>query len=223
MTHMRVQSSNIAHDLRTPLARLRAKLETLLHQRVEHNHSVSAEDLSAALEQIDHITGTFNALLRLTQIESGVQRASFTSIKLSEIGKKIEETFGPVVEDGGQTLVLDVTGDGYVIGDADLLIQLIANLIKNALRYGPVGQTIFLTINSHSLVLTDQGSGIPLAERESVLEPLYQGEGARQGQGVGLGLSIVRAICELHNARLSLNHGHEGVGLMVSVTFSCMM
>lgn len=220
MTQMRVQSSNIAHDLRTPLARLRAQVETMLNTLIKYKRPVSTDDLGNALEQIDCITGTFNALLRLTQIESGAQRTFFTPVNLSELGKQIEETFGPVVEDAGQTLILNTTAHSSVMGDVDLLIQLTANLIQNSICYGPSGQTITLSIGDNQLSVNDQGPGITPSEREAVLEPLYQGEYTRQGQGFGLGLSIVRAISDLHDAELSLNEGAGGVGLLVIVKFS---
>lgn len=219
MTQMRVQSSNIAHDLRTPLARLRAQIETSLIALSNQNRPVTPDDLGAALEQIDHITGTFNALLRLARIESGAGREAFVYFDLGTLANDVAETFGPVVEDANQSLILDITDAGQVTGDHDMLVQLLANLIQNALRYGPDGQEITLRVRGLRLSVSDQGPGVPFAEREKVLQPLYQGENTRQGPGFGLGLSLVRAISDLHKAELSLSDGPEGCGLTVTVQF----
>lgn len=200
---MRVQSSNIAHDLRTPLARLRAQIEVNLIALTQQNRQITPDDLSAALEQIDQITATFEALLRLARIESGAGR----------------EAFGPVVEDAGQTLCIEMTNPATVHGDHDMLVQLLANLIQNALQHGAQEQTILLHVHGTYLSIRDQGPSIPLKEREKVLQPLYQGERTRQGKGSGLGLALVRAIADLHKADLALSDGPKGQGLTVSLQF----
>ncbi|MEM1375397.1 MAG: ATP-binding protein [Pseudomonadota bacterium] len=220
MTQMRVQSSNIAHDLRTPLARLRAQIESSLIAATERNQPVSPDVLAEALEQVDQITGTFDALLRLARIESGAGRAAFTPVDLGALAREVGETFGPVVEEAGQTLAVGATDAAHVPGDRDMLIQLLANLIQNALRHGADAQTITLHAHGPRLTVSDEGPGIPFAERENVLHPLYQGETTRQGDGVGLGLALVSAIAKLHEADLSLADGPNGRGLTVTVHFS---
>ncbi len=216
---MRVQSSNIAHDLRTPLARLRAQIETNLLALSENGKPVSVDDLGAALEQIDTITGTFNALLRLARIEDGEGKAAFAPVDLGSLAQQVSATFGPVIEDAGQSLDLQIADDATITGDHDLLVQLVANLIQNALRYGPDGQSITLSIAGTQLSVCDQGPGIPAANRVQVLQPLFQLESARQNDGFGLGLSMVRAICKLHDADLTLADGPNGRGLAVMVEF----
>ncbi|WP_299934708.1 HAMP domain-containing sensor histidine kinase [uncultured Pelagimonas sp.] len=220
MEQMRVQSSNIAHDLRTPLARLRAQVETNLIDLTEKNRAVRADELEAAIEQIDHISETFNALLRLARIESGAGKAAFGPVDLDALVRQVAETFGPVIEDGGQTLRLDIENPERIVGDHDLIVQMIANLIQNAMRYGPSGQEITLGVHGAHIFVSDQGPGIPFAQREKVLQPLFQLENARQNVGFGLGLSIVQAISALHEAQLSLADGPQGRGLTVSVRFS---
>lgn len=219
VTQMRVQSSNIAHDLRTPLARLRARIETSLIAFNKQGRAVSSEELGAALEQIDRITGTFDALLRVAQIESGAGREAFAPVDLTNLLKAVAETFGPVVEDMGQRLSVEIEDAGQIHGDHDMLIQLLANLIQNALRHGADDQTITLRVHGSHLCVSDQGPGITLDEREKVLRTLYRGESTRQGDGFGLGLSLVRAIAELHGADLSLADGPDGHGLSVSLQF----
>lgn len=219
MMQIRVQSSNIAHDLRTPLARLRAALETSLIEAEEKGQAISPDVLEEALDQIDRITGTFEALLRLSRIESGAGRAAFQRLDLAQIVEDVRNAFGPVVEDEGQALEIRVRDVEPIKGDRDMLVQLIANLIQNALRYGAPDQTIRLQLHGRRLVLSDEGPGIPFEDREKVLQPLYQGEATRQGAGFGLGLSLVRAICELHGAELVLSDGPNGKGLTVTVSF----
>lgn len=216
---IRVQSSNIAHDLRTPLARLRALVESRYIALCEKNEPVGADTLEAALEQIDRIVGTFDALLRIARIESGARKEAFTDLDLATVVQTVDDAFGPVIEDAGQQLSLLVTDPAHIRGDRDLLIQLLANLLQNALRYGPRGQTITLTLQGKRITVLDQGPGIPPSEREKVFEPLYQLEEARQGAGFGLGLSLVRAISDLHGARLRLSEGQDQKGLLVTLDF----
>ncbi|MEM9099909.1 MAG: HAMP domain-containing sensor histidine kinase [Pseudomonadota bacterium] len=217
MTQMQVQASNIAHDLRTPLARLRASVESSLIALVENNRAVKADDLGAALEQIDQLSATFDALLRLARIQSGTGRDAFQPVDLGELIHEVAETYRPVIEEAGQTLVLDCNHTTSCQGDPNLLAQMMGNLLQNALRHGSRGQTITLYVHGLRIILTDQGPGIPVASREKVLQPLYQSEKVRQGPGFGLGLSMVRAIAELHSATLSLSDGPRGQGLSVEI------
>ncbi len=219
MTQMRVQSSNIAHDLRTPLARLRAQIETSLTAATEQGRPVNPKDLGDALDQIDRITGTFDALLRLAQIESGAGREAFASVDLGKLIEGVAETYGAVVEDMGQKLRVEVEDAAQIRGDYDMLVQLLANLIQNALRHGANEQTITLRVHGLKVCVSDQGPGVPFEEREKVLQTLYQGEATRQGDGFGLGLSLVRAIAELHGADLRLTDGPKGRGLSVCLQF----
>ncbi len=219
MQDMRVQSSNIAHDLRTPLARLRAQVETSLYALAEKERPVTEADLGAALDQIDHITGTFEALLRLSRIESGAGRSKFQAVDLSKLIELVADTFGPVVEEAGQNFSVEMDTPSTISGDKDMLVQLLANLIQNALRYGPKGQTVAVRCRGALISVSDQGPGIKLEDRERALQPLYQGESARQGEGFGLGLSLARAITELHNAELSLTGGPDRKGLTATIRF----
>ncbi|MEM9221873.1 MAG: ATP-binding protein [Pseudomonadota bacterium] len=216
---MRTQSSNIAHDLRTPLARLRATIETSLIALTEEARPVDAEVLGEALEQIDRIIGTFNALLKLSRLESGAGREGFALLDLKTLAADLGAAFEPVAEAAGQTLAVTIGDPAKVRGDRDLLVQLIGNLVQNAVRHGARGQRVTLSVQGRVLTVGDQGPGIPLAERSKVLQPLYQLESARQGEGFGLGLSIVSAICDLCGASLSLSDGEGGRGLVVTVRF----
>lgn len=219
MTQIRVQSSNIAHDLRTPLARLRAQIERCLLDLIERDQPVTQSDLETALAQIDRLTATFEALLRLARIESGAGRDAFEPVNMRALIDEVVETYGPVVEDAGQVLTVAIEDAGAVHGDHNMLVQLLANLLQNALRHGAAMQTIAIRMYGHQLSVTDQGPGIPVEHREAVLQPLYQGEATRQGDGFGLGLALVRAIAELHNAEVALSEGPGDRGLCVTLTF----
>lgn len=216
---MRVQASNIAHDLRTPLARLRAGLETAQMEAEAKGKEVPVDYIEDALVQVDHIIGTFDALLRLARIENSARQEAFEIVSLGSIAKQLVEVFGPVVEDKGHHLNLTISEAQNVEGDFDLLIQMGANLIQNSLRYGAEQQHIRIAVEGCVLSITDQGTGIPFSERQKVLEPLYRISDTRQSDGNGLGLSLVRAICDLHKAELTLTDAPEASGLRVSIRF----
>ena len=124
-----------------------------------------------------------------------------------------------MIEDRGQTLQVALTDPVQISGDSGMIVQLVGNLIQNAMRYGADGQTISLSVHGARLSLTDQGPGVLIDQRENVLQPLYQLEQQRQGEGFGLGLSLVKAISDLHDAQLSLTDGADGVGLNVTIQF----
>jgi signal transduction histidine kinase len=219
MQQMRVQSSNIAHDLRTPLARLRASLESSLDDLIKSGQPMTADTLGSALEQIDQLVATFNALLRLSRVETGAGKSAFKRVDLGPLITHVAEIYAPVMEDQGQYLVVHIVDPLGINGDWDLMVQLLANLIQNALRYGAVGQTVTLQVQGSVVSVIDQGPGIPPDEREKVLRPLYQLEQTRQNYGFGLGLSMVAAICTLHDATLQLSASDTGQGLTVTMRF----
>ena len=223
MTQMRSQTSNIAHDLRTPLARLRALIEEQYIALSMHKEPPSEQALASALAQTDRLVETFNALLRISRIESGARKSEFVSLNLGTLAQEVHATYMPVVEDKGQRLAISINQAAMVRGDKELLVQLLANLLQNALRYGAPDQTITLSVDGTRLSLTDQGPGIAAAERDKALQPLYQLDRERQGEGYGLGLAIVSAIADLHDARLALSEGSDGIdgmGLCVTVEFA---
>ena len=194
-------SANIAHDLKTPMARLRARIESaLLNPDTEDN----AATLEAALEQIDTMIGTFEAILRIAYLNSGEYRARFQPLPLHEIVAEAAEMYSPVIEDAGHKLILDLQGHSQVMGSRELIIQLLANLIENALRHTPQDSCIWLTCRGSNLSIEDNGPGIPKEERSRVLEPMYRLEKSRSTSGSGLGLSMVNTIAQLHEARLNL-------------------
>jgi signal transduction histidine kinase len=222
---MRQVSADIAHDLRTPLNRLRIRIESAA-TKAEADQPV-AEDLAAALTEADQINETFSALLRIAQIETGSRKAGFQPVNLGNLLGDLAEIYRAVAEDAGQSLTISPSDQTHQInGDPELLTQLFANLIENAIRHCPAGTVITCglvgTAGRIVASVADTGPGIPLAERENVQRRLYRLEKSRSTPGSGLGLSLVRAIADLHQATLALHdtNAAQGTGLTVEISFS---
>ncbi|MDA8253436.1 MAG: HAMP domain-containing sensor histidine kinase [Rhodospirillales bacterium] len=205
---------NIAHDLRTPLARARAKLERGRN---------GAEDLSAlrgvvdtAVADLDQAIVIITALLRIGEIETGRRRSGFGSVSLADIAREAYDLYQPVCEEHRLTLELVLAARPVVSGDAELLMEAIANLLDNAVKFTPEGGRIRLAVElengTAAFSVQDTGPGIPAAERPTVLRRFYRGEASRHTEGHGLGLSIVGAIVRLHEFRLALRAPQEGSG-----------
>ncbi len=220
---MRQVSADIAHDLRTPLNRLRIRIEAA-SDKAEAGRPVVG-DLTAALTEADQINETFSALLRIAQIEAGSRKAGFQHLVLGELLRNVVDVYGAVAEDAGQTLTASSLDSHQINGDPELLTQLFANLIENAIQHGPAGTVITCSMGEHAgrvlATISDTGPGIPAHERENVQRRLYRLEKSRTTSGSGLGLSLVRAIAELHQATLTLRDSDPatGTGLTVEITF----
>jgi len=213
MNGMRQVSSDIAHDLRTPLGRLRQGLETA---RLKAN---STEDyrhaMDQAMAQTDHILDIFSALLRIAQIESGSRRARFAPFDLSALAESLAETYAVVAEESNHMFSSDIAPGIEVRGDRDLITQALANLIDNAITHTPNGSRIDLSVrnNGNETVVTvaDNGSGVPAEALDKVTQRFYRLEASRTTSGSGLGLSMVAAIIELHGSKLKLNDNTPGL------------
>ena len=211
---MRQVSNDIAHELKSPLNRLKINLETARKKQAK-GKAVSKE-LDASLKEADGINDTFAALLRIAQIESGTRKARFATVDLNEVMRDVTEVYTDVAQDAGMTLNFDPQAVAAPIwGDRDLLTQMSANLVENCIRHCQQGAAIMVVLDSdvkHSrLTITDNGPGIPQAERENVLRRLYRLEQSRTTPGSGLGLSLVKAIADLHGATLVLDDNHPGL------------
>lgn len=225
MDNLRQVSSDVAHDLRTPLARLRQTLERARDEAKTEPQFRAAID--AALAEADGLLDTFSALLRIAQIESKSRRAGFAPVDLSAVMALTRDTYGPVAEDGGRRLVATLAPGLAVSGDRELLTQMAANLIENALRHTPVGATVTLDLRREGqgegqgeggeivARFADDGPGIPAQEREKALRRFYRLERSRTTPGNGLGLSLVAAVVELHGGTLAL--GDAAPGLVVEI------
>ncbi|MEX3006964.1 sensor histidine kinase [Hoeflea sp. TYP-13] len=214
---MRDLSANVAHDLRTPVARLRANLEDAV-VAVEKEHGNSGE-IRAAIEKTDQLAAVIDAIMRIAHVESGARKAAFAPVDLIELAQAVADTFAPVVEDSGRHFKISTGNPGTVIGDRDLLVQLLANLIQNAIRHTPPDSTVRLSVDGLSVSVCDDGPGVPESERERILEPTYRMDKSRNTAGAGLGLALVAAVAELHEARLTLDDNPAGRGLCVRLMF----
>lgn len=213
MAGMRQVSSDIAHDLRTPLSRHRQRLELALL------HGDSAEELRAALEaslaDVDSILETFAALLRIARLESRSDPPPFQPIDLGQVAEDVTQAYRAVADEQGQKLVCVHSRPVPLLGNRELLSQLFANLIENALRHTPSGSTIHVTsLDDEGMAVArvcDNGPGIPPEERAAVFRPFYRREASRTTEGTGLGLALVAAIADLHGARVELTDNTPGL------------
>jgi signal transduction histidine kinase len=217
---MRQVSADIAHDLKTPLNRLDMILETATCAAL--NGGDACADLADARAECRQINQTFEALLRIAQIEAGARKARFVDVGLDAIVGGIVEIYGEVAEDYGKSLSSKVApGSGHVIhGDGELLTQMFANLVENCLRHTPARTEIELAVARRSdrivASVNDNGPGIPIEERGKVFQRLYRLDKSRSTPGSGLGLSLVRAIADLHEATIELEDRHPGLGVVIS-------
>jgi signal transduction histidine kinase len=219
LDNLRQVSSDVAHDLRTPLTRLRTRLE---ETRLK---SLTAADYDAAVAQAiqdtDELLALFAALLRISQIESGTRLASMSRLSLSELLDRVYQLYRPVAEDTQHELSAEIAADVAVLGDSELLVQMFSNLVENALRHTPAGTRIRIALaatpSGACAFVADSGPGIPANEHDKVLCRFYQLAPGRSNGGHGLGLALAAAIASLHRATLSL--GSESPGLRVSAVF----
>jgi signal transduction histidine kinase len=223
MENLSQVSNDIAHDLRTPVTHLRHRLE---RARAECG---TPEEYAAALEtaiaKADEILGLFAALLRIAQIEGGERRSAFTNLDLGALVEQMQEMFDPVAEEAGHSLRL-TSAPGLVIrGDRQLLTQLFANLIENAVVHTPAGTRIMLSVRSWSgkavAQVSDDGPGVPAEEHERLFRRLYRREASRTRPGYGLGLSLAAAVADLHGASIRILRQGPGMSVEVSFPLAC--
>jgi signal transduction histidine kinase len=200
---------NIAHDLRTPLTRMRMRFEHSLRSARTREDVNALIDVSIA--DLDLTFGIVTALLRIGEIESGRRRAAFGDIDIAAIAKEVADIYAPIAEARGLSLHLRIETAAEAIGDHDLLVEALANLVDNSIKFTPPGGQITIGVSRNDagpvLRVTDTGPGIPPAERELVLRRFYRGGKSRQVPGHGLGLNLVAAIARLHNFQLVIEDG----------------
>nr|WP_256515486.1 HAMP domain-containing sensor histidine kinase [Alsobacter ponti] len=219
METTRQVSNDIAHDLRTPLARLRQKLEGVTLRPADAD--ALRATVADAISDVDDILDTFSALLRIAEIEVAGQRAGLRPVDLSRLFLDLAETYEAVAEDAGDRLTAEVAPGVTVEGDESLLTQLLANLVENAIRHCPPGARIAMTLRREPGAavgeVRDDGPGIPQAERANVFKRFYRLERSRTTAGSGLGLSLVAAIAQIHGASVTV--GDAAPGTLVTLRF----
>ncbi len=207
-------SNAIAHDLRTPLAELRSRLEELSMIRPSSDKTFA--EIDGAIADVDRVIAIFNALLRLAEIDSGTRRSGFVEVDVTRVASEIAEFYQPVAELKGIALTFVPSDELHAPGDPLLLAQAVSNLIDNALKYAQQDGAVSVTARRRSdqaveIVVSDDGSGIPDDEKPKVIERFYRSDTSRCTPGVGLGLSLVAAVARLHGGSLELRDNHPGL------------
>jgi signal transduction histidine kinase len=216
---LRQVSSDIAHDLKTPVQRVSLRLEALANVVTEGE---AAELVTQTRDEVDEIAAVFQSLLQLSQVENSALKSEFAAVDLAQLCRTMAEVYEPSAHVSGQTLVCDAPEHVSVSGEKNLLGQMIANLLENALRHSGEGCDIHLALkhdgNVVELVVSDNGPGIPPEEWGRVTQRLYRLDRSRNTAGNGLGLSLVEGVARLHGAELSFADAKPG--LIVGVRFS---
>ena len=213
-------SNSIAHDLRTPLAELRSRLEALTLVRPPTDEAFA--EVEGAVADVDRVIRIFDALLRLAEIDAGVRRSGFVPVDVADLAASAVEFYAPAAELKNIALTFHADGSSAISGDPTLLAQALSNLIDNALKFTPRNGTIDVGVarvqGAIKLEVSDNGPGIDESERGHVAERFYRGDASRGTPGVGLGLSLVQAIAKLHGSTLDLSNRNPGLRVVLTLT-----
>jgi len=212
LDHLKSAGDNIAHDLRTPLAVARAKLERALDN--ESGTEQLREALEAALAQIEKVSLTVSAILRISAVEHGPRETQFKDFDLAAVCAQLLDFYEPLAESQAVTLIAGADQPVPMRGDQDLMREALSNLIDNAIKFTPAGGTVRIEAGIVDglpfAVVSDTGVGIPLQERGKIFDRFYRGAHSGKSPGHGLGLSIAATIARLHGFKLTVEDNNPG-------------
>ncbi|WP_194868243.1 sensor histidine kinase [Pseudoalteromonas sp. PPB1] len=217
--NLKTMSVGIAHDLKTPLSRISNRLQSM-YQDLD-DPAILEGHIDKASNELAQVINTFNNLVRLNAIESGKHIQGFKTFDLSALIDELAQSYLPVFEDSGRHFEVSIVPAVHCHGDKDLLGQLICNLLENALEHSQPNAHVWLRLQSHTqsalLQIGDDGPGIPVKDQAKVFDKFYRADISRGRPGNGLGLSIVRAICEVHQAQLCLLESQPGAVFNIEI------
>ena len=212
-------SSDVAHDLRTPLSRMRYTLDASLSDEEADVKSLKSV-LKKTLQETDDLLETFSAILRISQLNAGQRTSKFQTFNVTELAQTFVEAYSPSAEEGGHEISFTPHSNScHISGDKDMLGQLLSNLIENSLQHGagpdhPALKILLsVTCDNGNTVLSveDNGRGINAADQDKVFSKFYRGDYSRTDGGNGLGLALVKAVADIHDAKVELISLHPGV------------